>query len=176
MQDSLDIVDASDSAVQAVIDRLLPIYKEYQLEKRDTLASSVKECLLSLLKESSTPKPVTLSLNQSMQNLYNRSGSKRSRPEELEAAAEAEANAATKPEVNDTQAEVKEGSVEGKASSKSSGAGKKKKATISCADSGDGSLVNPLQVPSFVTEQSIQTQYLALTLLTILSFPNIVCS
>ncbi len=144
----MDIVDASDSSVQAVIDKLLPLYKEYQLEKRDTLTNAVKECLMVLCKESSTPKPVTLSLNQSMQNLYNRSSSKRSRPEELEAAAEAEADAAAKIEASETSGDAKDGSVEAKPSSKQSGASKKKKSATSRTDNADGSLVNPLQVCS----------------------------
>lgn len=83
LQDVMDILDSSDSTVQTVVDRLLPLYKEYQMERKELLHATVKEALLIITKSSMAAKPmVALSLNQSMQNQYSRSGSKRSRPDE----------------------------------------------------------------------------------------------
>lgn len=141
LQDSMSINDASENTVQTVIERLLPLYKEYQLERKDLLQATVKEALLVLTKAGVPPKPpVTLSLNQSMQNQYNKSGSKRSRPEDLE--------------VTDTEADLskieKEPVVAPTAkdapAAKASSTPKKKKAVSFRSDETEGVAPNGIQV------------------------------
>ena len=148
LMDTMTISDSSDNTVNIVIERLMPLYKEYQYERKETLQATMKQALLVITKPPTlTPQPVILSLNQSMNNAYTRNGSKRSRPEELAVADTEETTDVAKQETNNNTTLTKEPSVDGKGSTKTVPASTKKKRAPTSKSDGDN--VNPLQVHSY---------------------------
>jgi hypothetical protein len=135
----MNISDASEGTVAAVVDRLLPLYKEYQMERREVLQATVKEALLIITRVNAVPKPpATLSLNQSMTNLYSKGGSKRSRPDEQEVTdTEVDISKMDKPTVPPPAAE---------GPSKSGSTPKKKKAVSFKGSESGSTVVNGMQV------------------------------
>ena len=94
LQETLIISGNGDIAANETVEKLLENYKEYQFEPREKLHATVKEVLANmhenaLAKMNTAKGPVTVtavaSLNQMMQNQYNKSASKRQRPADLDA-------------------------------------------------------------------------------------------
>ena len=85
LRDKIDISGNDDATVNTVIEGLLSNFKEYQSEPRDKLQITVKDVIKSILDSESllnkAPQVVVVaSLNQMMQNQYNKAASKRQRP------------------------------------------------------------------------------------------------